>query len=113
MINEDDEQYAYSLTYNVVRMFGNQQQADRWGRFARDNWKYTNANKRGYNTGKKFLSLALMFHDKEDIFQVLVDAGLEPNPELVHHGQAPMAQLYGPVPHGPVHHGQAQNEEEH
>ena len=104
MIDEDDEQNAYGLTYAIVRMLGNHQQAHRWACFARDNWKYANAIKRGYPLGRKFLDCAHLHYDAQNIYQVLVKEGLEPNPEPepVPHGQAPMAQLHGPFPHGPA-----------
>ena len=39
----EDEQNAYHLTYNTVRLFGNHQQAYRWACYARDySWKNAN-----------------------------------------------------------------------
>ena len=53
-LSYEDEQFAYHLTYDAVRAFGNHEQAHRWACYARDSWKIANAIKRGYSIGKKF-----------------------------------------------------------
>ena len=54
-LSYEDEQYAYRLTYNAVKIFGNHEQAHRWACYARDSWKIANAIKRGYSIGNEFL----------------------------------------------------------
>jgi len=112
-ISYENEQYAYHLTYNSARVFGNHDQAHRWACYARDSWRISNAIKRGYSIGSKFLKLANIYFYEEDIHKVLVREGIEPEED---HDQIPPgpphAQIpppHGQIPPGPgqIPHGQA------
>ena len=102
-LSYEDEQFAYHLTYDAVRVFGNHEQAHRWACYARDSWKIANAIKRGYSIGKKFLRLASLYY-REDVYEVLVREGIEESqiqpPNFNVHPQVP--------PHGQVFHPQNQ-----
>ena len=76
-LSYEDEQFAYHLTYDAVRAFGNHEQAHLWACYARNSWKIANAIKRGYSVRKEFLRLASLYYYKEDVYGVLVREGIE------------------------------------
>ena len=110
-ISYENEQYAYHLTYNSAKIFGNHDQAHRWACYARDSWRISNAIKRGYSIGSKFLKLANIYFYEEDIHKVLVREGIEPEED---HDQIPPGPPHAQIP-PPAHaqipppHGQAPN----
>ena len=109
-LSHEDEQFAYQLTYQAARVFGNHEQAHRWACYARDSWKIANAIKRGYSVGKEFLRLTSLYYYEEDVYEVLVREGIEES-QIDHNFNAyPQVPLpYGQVfhPHDQVpHHGQ-------
>ena len=119
-LSHEDEQFAYQLTYQAARVFGNHEQAHRWACYARDSWKIANAIKRGYSVGNKFLKLATLYYYEEDVHHVLVKEGMEESqiqPNFNPYPQVPFPhdQVFPPhdqvPPHGqiPFHGLQVQN----
>jgi len=74
----------------------------------KDSWRISNAIKRGYSIGSKFLKLANIYFYEEDIHKVLVREGIEPEED---HDQIPPDPPHAQIPPGPgqipLPHGQA------